>query len=330
MKIEKRGPNSYRARMTVNGKSYSVSFDHKPTESEAMLKLSNKIETVIERQRLTFKVAANEYCKLKENVLSPATYREYKNTPKRLSKEFTNLYLDQVTQLQIQHEINKLSKDKAPKTVKNYYSFIVSVMRMYDESFNVKVKLPQAIPKKTYIPTDEELKKLFEYAKEKSDGMFYIPIVLGSYGMRRSEICALDPGDIEGNIVYIHKGKVMNVNNKWVVKEYPKNETSVRSIPIPQEIADMIKAQGYVYEGHPNSISEFIDDFCVKFNIKHFTLHKLRHYFCSRLSSENIDVETIIALSGHKTDFVMKNIYRHSITSKVSEASDKLNSILFS
>ena len=121
----------------------------------------------------------------------------------------------------------------------------------------------------------------------------------------------------------------MNSDKEWIIKDYPKNETSIRQIPIPEDVANMIKAQGYVYNGHPNSISAFIDKFCKENNIEHFSVHKLRHYFCSRLSAENIDVETIISLSGHKTDYVMKTVYRHPIDKKVQEASSKLNNILF-
>lgn len=329
MNIEKLPSGKYRARMMVDGKRQSVYFDHKPTESEAMLSFSNKISNLIKAEHITFEVAANEYCKLKKNVISPTTYREYINTSNRLSKGFISLYIDEISTLNIQHEINTLAKDKRPKTVKNYYNFIVSVIRMYREDFAPKIKLPEGAKKETYIPTDEELKKLFECAKTEAGGMFYIPIVLASYGMRRSEICALTPEDISDNIVYINKSKVMNADKEWIIKNYPKNETSIRQIPIPEEVVKTIKAQGYVYNGHPNSISGFIDKFCKENNIEHFSVHKLRHYFCSRLSSENIDVETIISLSGHKTDYVMKTVYRHPIDKKVQEASDKLNNILF-
>lgn len=329
MKFEKLPSGSYRVRMTFSGKRYSVVFDHKPTEAEVMLKFSEKVNTVIDKNHITFETAAKEYCKLKKNVISPTTYREYSNTCDRLSKNFINLYIDQITALNIQHEVNTLSADKKPKTVKNYYNFIVSVIRMYNEDFKVKVKLPEGSKKEPYIPTDSEIKKLFKYAKSESNGMFYVPIVLASYGMRRSEICALTPSDIKDNIVHINKAKVLDVDKNWIIKDYPKNETSIRQIPIPAEIAAEIDKQGYVYEGHPNSISKFIEKFCDTNNIEHFTIHKLRHYFCSRLSAENIDVETIISLSGHKTDYVMKNIYRHSISSKVHEASNKLNDILF-
>lgn len=329
MNIEKLPSGKYRARMMFDGKRQSVYFDHKPTESEAILAFSKKVDNLIDCEHITFEVAANEYCKLKKNVISPTTYREYANTCNRLSKSFISLYIDQITTLNIQHEINTLAKDKKPKTVKNYYNFIVSVIRMYREEFTPKIKLPEGAKSEPYIPTDSEVKLLFESAKTDSNGMFYIPIVLASYGMRRSEICALTPDDIKDNIVSINKAKVMNSDKEWIIKDYPKNETSIRNIPLPLEIVDMINEQGYVYEGHPNSISDFISKFCEKNNIEHFSIHKLRHYFCSRLSAENIDVETIISLSGHKTDYVMKNIYRHKVDSKVQEASSRLNSILF-
>lgn len=329
MKIEKLPSGSYRVRMTFNGKRQSVVFDHKPTESEVMLKFSEKVSTVIDCKHITFEVASNEYCKLKKNVLSPTTYREYSKTCDRLSKDFINLYIDQISALHIQSEINLLSADKKPKTVKNYYNFIVTVIRMYREDFYPKVKLPEGQKSKPYIPTDTEVKKLFEYAKTESNGMYYVPIVLASYGMRRSEICALNPEDIKDNVVYINKAKVLNVDKEWIIKDYPKNETSIRQIPIPEEIAKIINQQGYVYNGHPNSIYKVINRFCKLNNIEHFSIHKLRHYFCSRLSSENIDVESIISLSGHKTDYVMKTIYRHAINEKVQEASNRLNDILF-
>ena len=329
MKIEKLPSGSYRVRMTFNGKQHSVTFKEKPTQSEIMLKFSKKIDTIITCEHITFLVASNEYCKLKKNVLSPTTYREYSHMCERLSNGFISLYIDEISAIDIQAEINNLSANKKPKTVKNYYNFIVSVIRMYREDFKCKVKFQEAKKIEPYIPSDNEVKLLFEYAKNQSNGMFYPAIVCACYGMRRSELMAITPQDIKDNVVYITKSKVLDVTKEWVIKEYPKNETSIRKIPIPKDVVEIINNQGYVYNGHPNSITKFIDTFCKKYNIEHFSLHKLRHYFCSRLSAENIDVETIISLSGHKTDYVMKNIYRHKIDDKVKDATDRLNEILF-
>lgn len=329
MRIEKLPSGSYRVRMTFNGKRHAVTFDHKPTEKEVMLKFSQKITAIIDCEHITFEVAANEYCKLKKNVLSPTTYREYINTTERLSDTFKNSYIDDIGDMQLQAEINTLSAKRKPKTVKNYYGFIVSVIRMYRNDFYPRIKLPAGEKNEMYIPTDEEVRMIFDYAQKKCNGRYYIPIILASFGMRRSEICALEPSDFNGNIASITKAKVYNSDKEWIIKNYPKNETSIRNIPIPEDIVEMIKSQGYVYSGHPNDITCFINDACNALNIKHFSIHKLRHYFCSRLASENIDTETIMALGGWKSDFVLKNIYRHKIDSKVQEASDKLAGILF-
>lgn len=329
MTIEKRPNGKYRIKICFNGKRYSLTFDHKPTEGEVFQRLSEKVSDVIECEHITFKTAAQEYCKLKKNVISPKTYREYMLMPNRLSKEFNNLYIDEITDLQLQKEINDLAETRKPKTVKNYYDFIVPVIRLFRENYNPKVTVPEVMQELLYIPTDEEVHKLFEVAQEHTNGMFFIPIVLGSYGLRRSEICALTPDDFIDNVVYIKKSKVQTFDDGWIIKDYPKNSTSIRRIPIDPEIVALIKEQGYVYEGHPNSISDFIRKFCERNNVKHFSLHKLRHYFCSRLISENVDIKTTISMSGHKTDAVLKRIYLQTVDKKVQEASEKLEDILF-
>lgn len=76
--------------------------------------------------------------------------------------------------------------------------------------------------------------------------------------MRRSEVCALQTEDIEGDIVHIHKALVLDENKKWVVKT-TKTTESTRDIIIPMELVDKIKKQGYVYKGHPNSIADHLE-----------------------------------------------------------------------
>lgn len=329
MRIEKLPSGSYRVRKTYDKKSYSITFDHKPTEKEVLLKLSSLVDTPIKCDHITFETAANEYCKLKKNVISPSTYREYCNTCSRLSSAFTSLYVDEITQNDIQFEINRLAAEKSAKTVRNFHGFISSVMKMCRPEFKLNTTLPQKDNKVPHIPTDEEVKKLMEYSKTHCSGRYYVPITLACYGLRRSEICALDVEDIKDNIVYITKAKVFNADKEWEIKTTTKNETSDRVIPISEELANQIHEQGYVYEGHPNDITCFMADACNALKIPHFSIHKLRHYFCSRLASENIDTETILKLGGWKTDAVMSTVYRHAVSSKVQEASDKLTNILF-
>ena len=43
MKIEKRASGSYRVRKMYKGQMYTVSFDHKPTQKEAMLAMAEEL-----------------------------------------------------------------------------------------------------------------------------------------------------------------------------------------------------------------------------------------------------------------------------------------------
>lgn len=330
MTIDKLPSGSYRVRMTINGKQQSVTFKHKPTESEVMMKLSEKLSTPIAIKHITFEVAANEYCKVKKNVLSPNTYREYKNTPGRLSKDFISLYIDEIESIHIQNEVNNLALTRKPKTVANYYNYIMAVIRLFIKGYSPdpKVIRPMIIEELPYIPSPEEVKLLLEYAQEESDGMFYIPCMLGTYGLRRGEILALSPKDIKNNVVHINKAMVRDFENNWFIKNWPKTETSVRDVPINADLSKLIHEQGYIYKGHPNSISKFIDRFCKKYNVEHFSLHKLRHYFCSELSAENVDIETAKYFSGHKSDYIYIK-YRHAREEKIKQAGSQLDNILF-
>lgn len=330
MTIDKLPSGSYRVRMTINGKQEAVTFKHNPTEYEIMMAFSKKVNTPLKGDHITFGVAANEYCKIKKNLLSPTSYRGYKSICRMIPDYFNNIYIDEITDKDIMSYLNTLAEDHSPKTVKNYYDFIIPVIRLYRENFIAEnVSLPQIMKEKLYIPSDKELHKLFEDSKTESGGMYYVPIILASYGMRRSELVVIGPDDIKNNVVYIKRAKVLNDNGEWIIKNYPKTSNSIRQIPIPVEIAEIINKQGYAYNGHPGSITKYIEEWCKKNNVEKFTLHKLRHYFCSRLKSENIDEKTIIALSGHKTTSVFERVYLHEIDEKVQEASNKLESILF-
>ena len=65
----------------------------------------------------------------------------------------------------------------------------------------------------------------------------------------------------------------------------------------------------------------------------HFSLHKLRHYFASYMSSLNIPEADNLEMREWETDYVMKNVYRHTMKDKLKtsqdKASDALSKILF-
>lgn len=316
MKIEKRGAGSYRVRKMYKGQMYTVTFDYKPTQKEALTAMADRLREVQEtHKRMTFRLAAETYIESKKNILSPSTARLYRVTMNCLDGRFTSINIHDMTVMDIQTEVNRLAKNHSPKTVRNYHGFISAVLGAFRPEMKIYTTLPQKVRHEPYIPSDEDVRRILACAKGTE---YEIPIILACYGLRRSEICALDLSDLEGDVLHIRKAKVQG-DGAWVEKG-TKTTSSTRDIIIPAQVADKIRERGYIYKGHPNSISEYLSRVEDKLEIPRFTMHKLRHYFASKMSALNIPDADIMRMGGWETDHVMKSVYRHSMMERDESA----------
>lgn len=330
MKIEKLPSGSYRIRKMYQGKTYSVVTDYKPTQKEAIQLMADELDKVQRKyERMTFQRAAEEYIAAKHNVLSPSTVQGYEVIVRNLSKDFLNKNIHDISALDVQMEINRMSEGHSPKTVRNRHGFLSAVLGSFCPNLKINTTLPQKVKNEPYIPSDEDVKRILEYARGTK---YEIPLILACYGMRRSEICALQPEDINGDVVTINKAMVQSEHMEWVIKT-TKTTASTREIIIPMEVADRIREQGYVYVGYPGKIANFLSSAQTKLEIPHFPLHKLRHYFASKMSAMNVPDADIMRFGGWETDHIMKSVYRHAMEDKnreaQREAAGKLGNILF-
>lgn len=330
MKIEKLPSGSYRIRKTYKGQTYTVIFDCKPTQKEAVQAMAKELNKVREkRTSLSFRDAAEEYIESKRNVLSPSTIRGYKSCMGSLSEKLMEKNIHDITALDVQSEVNRLSMEHSPKTVRNYHGFMSAVLGVFYPSLKLSTTLPQKIRNEPYIPSDSDVRKILECSKGTE---YEIPIILACYGLRRSEICALSADDIEGDVIRIEKAKVLGDDSNWIQKT-TKTLAGTREVIIPIEIAARIKDRGYIYKGHPNSITLYLKKTENKLGLPYFSLHKLRHYFASKMSALNVPDADILKMGGWETDHVMKSVYRHAMMTKEEEskraASEKLRNCIF-
>ena len=331
MKIEKLPSGSYRIRKMYKGQTYTIVFEHKPTQKEALQAMAAELNKVQRKYDvLTFKTAAQKYIESKKNILSPSTIRGYSGIVRQISDGFLNNNIYDITALDVQAEINRFAESCSPKTVRNHHGFLSAVLGSFRPDLKLHTTLPQKVKTEPYIPSDDDVRKILDYAKGTE---YEIPIILACYGMRRSEICALTLDDINGDVVSITKAKVQNENLEWVTKT-TKTTASTREIVIPMEIADKIREKGYVYKGYPGEITKFLAASQKKLGIPLFSIHKLRHYFASKMSAMNIPEEDIMRFGGWETDYVMKGVYRHAMEDKNKDAqraaASKLGNTLFS
>ena len=83
--------------------------------------------------------------------------------------------------------------------------------------------MPQKVKNEPYTPSQGDIKQILQ---EVQGTPYEVPITLVCYGMRRSEICALQPSDIDGDMVHINKALVLDENKNWVVKTTKTTEST--------------------------------------------------------------------------------------------------------
>lgn len=313
MKIEKLPSGSYRIRKMYRGQTYTIVTDYKPTQKEALKLMSDELNRVkpgdSEHKHLTFQQAAENYISTKENVLSPSTITGYIKISRYISTEFKALLVSDISTIDVQKEINAYSVGRSPKTVRNVHCFISAVLSIYRPELSLHTSLPQRTKSETYVPTNDEVRKVVEYARGTE---YEIAILLAALGLRRSEICALRLDDLRGNTLNISRALVENSQHVFMEKG-TKTTESTREIYLPDELAALIREKGYIYKGYPGNILKFLHRAQDAIGIPRFKLHALRHYYASTAHAIGIPDSYIMQSGGWRTDNVLKNVYRHAL-----------------
>lgn len=325
MKIEKHG-SKYRVRKMYKGEVYTVEFDHEPDDMEVFVAIGREMEKSGVNVKGSFSYFAKKYIENRKNVVSPNTIRTYNTKLKQLSRVFKDKNIRDIQSEDVQAEINRLSTKLEPKTVKTTYGFITAVLRANRSLGGIKVKLPQTIKKDVYEPTNRDIKRILDEVKGTE---YSVAFQLGVWGCRQGEIAALTIDDLNGNNLHIHRTMVLNENNKWVVKETPKTDESNRILPIPKELANEIREQGFIYNKVPNRLNKKIHDVQKKLGIPPFKFHTLRSYFASFAHSLGIPDSDILSLGGWATDSVMKRVYRKSIEESKAKSVERIAKHLY-
>ena len=307
MTIDKRPSGAYRIRLTENGRSYSVTIPYKPTQKEAYELIRAKIDH--KGADKTFSEAYKDYIGVKSNILSPSTIRGYESMYKNLPSWLLPLDIAEIDNYTLQKLINGYAKEHSAKSTHNLYSLVLSVIRLFYPDSTIRATLPQKAHTEPYTPSREDVKKLLDASKETE---YYVPLYLASLSCRCSEICALTLDDLRGDQLTINKALV-RAEKGYVLKDTPKTDASYRTITLPRDLVKRIKKQGYIYKGYPQNIDKYLRRTLPKLNIQFFSVHKLRHFFCSYCHDLGYTDAQIKKLGGWDSD-VFRKVYRHAMS----------------
>lgn len=274
-------------------------------------------------QDITLSEAMSSYLIIKSSVLSPSTIKGYKWIGEHIYTDIHALDLPSLTNEIIQAEVNKDASKRGAKSVRNAFAFLSAVLDMYAPDLKLRISLPQKQKPSLYVPTDDDIKKLICGITGTS---FELPILLAAFGsLRRSEVCALESIDIDGNCININRAMVKDSNLKYVIKP-PKTFSGYRTIELPQFVIDkMDGAEGRIVKLTPDYITRRFPQILKKLDIPHFRFHDLRHYQASILHALGIPDKYIMERGGWKTDSTLKNVYQHTMSDQSKKFADVAN-----
>ncbi|NLZ74165.1 MAG: tyrosine-type recombinase/integrase [Bacteroidales bacterium] len=200
----------------------------------------------------------------------------------------------------------------------------------------------------------ETIAKIFKLLDEKEIPIKYIAIMyIAIYtGCRLGELVGLEWNHIDFDKKKISiKQAAQYLPGKGIYTKTPKNETSNRTIDMPDKLINVLMEYkkwwnnereriGDLWEGidclfiqrnghrmFPQTPARWFEKFVTENNLPKLNFHGLRHTAASLLISEAVDVQTISKRLGHSNPVTTLKVYSHFLEKSDRLAAEKLNNL---
>lgn len=202
-------------------------------------------------------------------------------------------------------------------------------------------------PKQMQVLNKAEQNRLCEYILENQEPC-NIGILLCLFtGLRIGEICALRWEDVSlsNQTLYIHQ-TLQRIQNPLddgaktqIIITTPKSACSIRTIPLPDEIYNVLiqykkSSGGYLLTNdeykfiEPRTMQNKFKKILKLNNIANTNFHALRHTFATRCIELGFDVKSLSEILGHASVNITMNRYVHPTLEMKKENMQKLSDLL--
>lgn len=339
------------------GSVFGKTYDEVEQKLDALKSKNSNISAISE---VLFEDIALEWLSVQQPELKASSYAKYRNLLKSyMIPEFGRLPIQSITRGEVSKFSRKMlieggikGKGLSSKTVNSILSVLknildytlrekeISVVDIADISVRQQQK-----PMRILSRTEQEI--LSRYLCEDPTSC-NLGILLSLYtGLRIGEICALKWEDIfiEEQYIFVHKSmQRIQTNEKSdrkteIVIQSPKSDCSVRRIPIPYEVLQLLipakkQNEAFLLTGMAYS---YIEPRCMEnqfksvmktCGIQNVNFHALRHTFATRCVELGFDIKSLSEILGHASVNITLNRYVHPSMELKQENMNLLSSIL--
>ena len=271
---------------------------------------------------------------------------------------YGELTLDCITYDFIERQCNELllhggsdHSGLSPKTVSDTLSVVRSILKFsIRKGKNVPcdgsgIPIKQA-PRTMRIFSKAEQERLCSYLYSEIDPCNIGIIICLFTGLRIGEVCALHWEDVSFSeqTIYVHQtlqriqDNSINGRKTKIAMTTPKSACSIRTIPIPEPLIEILCDYQSVKRGYllTNSDSCFIEPRTMQNRFKKAleysevepaNFHALRHTFATRCVELGFDIKSLSEILGHATVNITMNRYVHPTLEMKKENMKKLSSL---
>lgn len=316
-KARKLPSGSWTCQVQVNGQRVSITAEtEKEAVAKAMAVKAELAEAEASPAKITLGAAIDRYIESKDSVLSPSTILGYKQIRSHAFPELMSVQISKLNQEMIQKAVNRMAKEKSPKTIRNAHGLLAATLQEYRPGLVLKTTLPQKEKYEAHIPNDEEISRIISGCR----GHFMeLPILLALWlGLRASEIRGLTWDAIDGEYIHIKQAIVQGEAGPTLKKT--KTYSGARKIKAPKYIIDLINAQprkdDFIVHQTGHAMCSAFSRFCEKIDIPHYRFHDLRHASASVALFLGVPDKYSMRRMGHATDNMLKTVYQHTLQEK--------------
>ena len=246
---------------------------------------------------------------------------------------------------------SKSVRPLSPKTLRCIISVLFQIIKyaekhQYIQPLSLMVELPRAQSGKLSVLSLEQERKLLEYIQGNlSKETLGILIALYT-GVRLGELCALtwDSVDFTMEELQITKTvqRIKNLTPKSVAKtrlliDSPKSEKSLRAIPLPSSILEILKTfnecqkgTDYILSGtaampDPRTYQNVFQKHLKAAGLSSINFHAIRHTFATRAIEVEFDVKSLSEILGHASVRFTLDRYVHSSREQKRACMEKMS-----